>query len=89
MSMAPQATWIPISLTLCCVLDKVCWPRDLLKNDIRNARIITWGYDSSVLNATKAASQASIFSHAENLLGDVARSRQTDAEVGLIQNKSR
>ncbi|OBT71773.1 hypothetical protein VF21_09395 [Pseudogymnoascus sp. 05NY08] len=31
----------------------VCWPRDFLKNDITKVRIITWGYDSSVANASK------------------------------------
>ncbi|ORX93463.1 Alpha/Beta hydrolase protein, partial [Clohesyomyces aquaticus] len=56
--------------------DKVCWPRDLLKDDIENARIITWGYDSMVLNAFKSASQESIFDHAENLLSDLARLRK-------------
>ncbi|KAH0542624.1 hypothetical protein FGG08_003032 [Glutinoglossum americanum] len=60
---------------------EVCWPRDILKNDISDTRIITWGYDSGVLKVTKAASQASIFSHAENLLNDISRSRNTDVEV--------
>jgi len=58
-----------------------CWPRDLLKADVRNARIFTWGYDSSVLNPVKSSSQASIFGHLENLLYDIARTRPTDEEV--------
>lgn len=61
----------------------VCWPRDLLVHDIKNARIITWGYDSKVLNAVKAASQESIFSHSENLLGDLARLRK-DVAVRIV-----
>src|SRR6202044_4274369 len=36
--------------------DQICWPRGLLKDDIPNVRIITWGYDSSVLRTTKSAS---------------------------------
>jgi len=53
----------------------VCWPRDLLKVDAPECRIFTWGYDSSVANVTQAASQATIFGHAESLLLDICMSR--------------
>ncbi|KAI9758975.1 MAG: hypothetical protein M1840_003619 [Geoglossum simile] len=57
----------------------VCWPRDLLKIDIQNAsydaRIITWGYDSSAANVFSYASKESIFGHAETLLEDLSRLR--------------
>ncbi|OBT63079.1 hypothetical protein VE03_07456 [Pseudogymnoascus sp. 23342-1-I1] len=53
----------------------VCWPRDFLKHDIPNVRIITWGYDSGVANALKYASKESIFGHSETLLSDVAMLR--------------
>ncbi|OBT98500.1 hypothetical protein VE01_03650 [Pseudogymnoascus verrucosus] len=59
----------------------VCWPRDFLKNDIPNARIITWGYDSSVANALKYASKESIFGHSETLLGDMERLRRDKALI--------
>ena len=55
---------------------KICWPRDLLKKDLESARIITWGYDSKVLEFTKPASQESIFCHAEDLLADLSRLRK-------------
>ncbi|KAG4432473.1 hypothetical protein IFR05_012039 [Cadophora sp. M221] len=51
--------------------DDVCWPRDLLPQDIANARIMTWGYDSKIARATSFSSQASIFGHCENLLFDL------------------
>lgn len=54
----------------------VFWPRDFLKDDIPNVRIITWGYDSGVANALKYASKESIFGHSETLLGDMERLRR-------------
>jgi hypothetical protein len=57
----------------------ICWPRDLLKEDLKDAsleaRVITWGYDASVANVFTYASQESIFGHAETLLGDLSRLR--------------
>jgi hypothetical protein len=57
-------------------LGSVCWPRDLLKNDLTNTRIITWGYDSSIANVLEYASKESIFGYAESLLGDIGRLRK-------------
>jgi pimeloyl-ACP methyl ester carboxylesterase len=65
--------------------DNICWPRDFLKNDLKNARIVSWGYDSSVLKPIKSSSQASIFGHVENLLNDVCRIRDSlEAEIRPI-----
>lgn len=54
----------------------ICWPRDLLRNDIPRARVITWGYDSGVARFFTYASRESIFGHADTLLGDLARLRR-------------
>src|ERR1700722_13988497 len=54
----------------------VFWPRDLLKDDVKNSRIITWGYDASVANVFTYASKESIFGHADTLLSDLARIRR-------------
>jgi hypothetical protein len=54
----------------------VFWPRDLLKDDVKNARVITWGYDANVANAFSYASKESIFGHADTLLNDLARLRK-------------
>lgn len=51
-------------------------PRDFLKDEVQTARIITWGYDSSVLNPIRSAAQESIFLHSKNLLSDLARLRR-------------
>ena len=61
--------------------DGVCWPRDLLPQDLPYARILTWGYDSTVANVKSFTSQSSIFGHAQNLLGDLARVRKGDGRV--------
>lgn len=55
--------------------DGVCWPRDLLPQELPNVRIFTWGYDSSVANFGGSVSQASIFGHGGNLLRDIASKR--------------
>lgn len=56
--------------------DGVFWPRDLLMNDLKNARVITWGYDASIANAFTYASKESLFGHAGTLLNDLARLRR-------------
>ncbi|MCJ1401269.1 hypothetical protein MMC11_004481 [Xylographa trunciseda] len=44
--------------------DGVCWPRDILPQDVPNVRVTTWGYDTS--------SDATIEEHAAALLADVS-----------------
>jgi protein SERAC1 len=56
--------------------NNICWPRDLLPDDVEHARAITWGYDSSVANLFSYASKESIFGHADTLLNDLARLRR-------------
>ena len=79
---------IPIDL---CVLwlkshyvREICWPRDLLRDDMRNTRIITWGYDADVAKLFEKKSKASIFTHAINLLRDIASQRTIDKTRSLI-----
>jgi len=50
----------------------VCWPRDLLKDDIPESRVIAWGYDSSVAKVSTYASVESIYGHAGTLLVDLS-----------------
>jgi hypothetical protein len=61
--------------------DGVCWPRDLLSQDLPNVRIMTWDYDADVISLKKSASQTSLFGHCESLLGDLSSQRQTEEEV--------
>ena len=80
----------------------VLWPRDLLPQDIKNARIMTvrralfmvhmiaetsqWGYDSDVARIKNLASQNNIFGHSENLLGDVLNERRAIPDVSAWQD---
>ncbi|KAF5616056.1 ankyrin repeat-containing protein [Fusarium sp. NRRL 25303] len=52
------------------------WPSDLLKVDIPDARILSFGYDAAVLHWWSPASRNSIRNHAQNLLGSVVRLRE-------------
>ncbi|KFY40830.1 hypothetical protein V495_05241 [Pseudogymnoascus sp. VKM F-4514 (FW-929)] len=55
---------------------QIHWPNKLLKEDIPDARILTFGYDADVTNWYKAASVNRIGNHAESLLGSVTRFRE-------------
>lgn len=55
--------------------DGIFWPHDLLKDDLKNTRVITWGYDANIANAFQYASKESLFGHATTLLSDLARLR--------------
>ena len=54
----------------------VHWPRDLLKNDLKGARIMTFGYDVDVVNIWKHAAQDGISGYANDLLGSLAGRRE-------------
>ncbi|KAJ3546378.1 hypothetical protein NM208_g2021 [Fusarium decemcellulare] len=54
-----------------------CWPRDILKENIPQARIFSHGYDSKVYKSTESGSRTSIVGQADSLLHDLVRSRRT------------
>lgn len=68
--------------------DGVCWPRDLLPQDLPYTRIITWGYDSTVANIKSFTSHNSIFGHAQNLLSDIARIRRDRHLVSTVADQN-
>ncbi|KAF3479854.1 WD40/YVTN repeat-like-containing domain [Arthroderma uncinatum] len=51
------------------------WPRQLLKEDIPNARIFTFGYDADVASFWGGASQNRLTNHAENMIKDLVDER--------------
>jgi len=61
--------------------DRICWPRDLLKEDLPNARILSWGYDARAMGFLDAAGQQSVAAHAMQLLADLSRRRRTAEEM--------
>lgn len=50
----------------------VCWPRDLLPLKVADIRILTYGYDSKLINGRN---QNGIYQHAENVLSALDRIR--------------
>ena len=61
------------------IWEKMCWPRDLLPIDILDARIISYGYDVSIIDFWAPVFENSVEKHAENLVAVLVgdRSKQT------------
>lgn len=60
------------------------WPRDLLKEDFPTARIMTFGYNSRIVQGLEAANQSNIFSHARNLLYELESKRRLVPDRHLV-----
>lgn len=54
----------------------VHWPRDLLKQDLPDVRVLSYGYDADFVNLWKPASISRLSNHAENLVGGLVRMRE-------------
>jgi len=55
----------------------VFWPKDLLPEDVKNARILTWGYDSKFGKFWTESSNKDIDSYSNNLCSDLKGLRST------------
>ncbi|KAM0804164.1 hypothetical protein BDR22DRAFT_885950 [Usnea florida] len=63
----------------------VHWPSDLLKHDLPDTRILSYGYDADFVNLWKPASISRLSNHAENLVRGLVRKRdQTGTETRKI-----
>ena len=51
------------------------WPRDLIKEDLPDARVMTFGYDADVVHAIGSASLESISSYSGDLLASLSGKR--------------
>jgi hypothetical protein len=60
------------------------WPSGLLKEDIPNARIFTFGYDADVGSFWGGASQNRLTNHASNMIGDLVGERGDTETVSKI-----
>ncbi|KAG8846226.1 hypothetical protein FRB91_001059, partial [Serendipita sp. 411] len=56
--------------------DGTMWLRDLLPEDIPNARILSYGYDADTRSFSRTSTQ-NIFRHAEAFAEDLSRLRRT------------
>jgi hypothetical protein len=61
------------------------WLKDLLPQDLPNARILTYGYDTETSSLTQASTQ-NIFRHAEAIVADLTRHRTENPEVSSVQS---
>jgi hypothetical protein len=55
---------------------RIYWPRDLLRSDLADARIFSYGYDADVTSFWGQTSKNRLGEHAQNLLGDLVRERE-------------
>ena len=62
---------------------KVYWPRDILPNDLRKARIITYGYDADVARLLEPASQTNLRIEADRLFRTLTNKRSIDGTVAF------
>ena len=64
----------------------VHWPRDLVKGDLVDARVMTFGYDADVVNFWTHAAQDGVSGFANDLLGSLAGYR-TGMAVRALTNQ--
>jgi hypothetical protein len=54
----------------------VFWPRDLLSQTIKNARIMTYGYDADPIAVWSTVEHVNTFQHSKDLLIALAAQRR-------------
>jgi pimeloyl-ACP methyl ester carboxylesterase len=63
----------------------VHWPSQILRHDIPDVRILSFGYDADIVNLWNPASKSRLSNHAENMVGDLVRKRErTNTETRKI-----
>ena len=55
---------------------KVHWPSELLKQDLPDARIMSFGYDADIVNLWNPKSHSPLTGHAVNMVGALVRKRE-------------
>ncbi len=55
---------------------RVHWPSELLKQDLPDARIMSFGYDADIVNVWNPRSHSPLTGHAENMVGALLRKRE-------------
>lgn len=57
------------------------WPQQLLPSHVKDARILSFGYDSHITDLHRVVSQNTVWDHAQNLLRDLSNYREKDQTV--------
>src|SRR3989440_7402128 len=63
----------------------VHWLRDLLPNDIPNARILSWGYDANTHSNSRVSCQY-LYDHARSLVADLCLERKLSNVGDTLEN---
>jgi len=63
----------------------IFWPADLLPLSIKNARILTYGYDSNPVHFLSSVNRTNIYQHATNLLQNLSDERLEDVSFFSCQ----
>jgi hypothetical protein len=61
--------------------ETVFWPRDLLKDDLPNARIMTFGYDADIVHALTIAGSNTLRDHGKSFAHELAMRRKRTGAV--------
>lgn len=63
----------------------VHWPSQLLRQDLPDTRILSFGYDADIVSLWGPASMSRLSNHSENMVGDLVRKREeTNTETRKI-----
>jgi len=54
----------------------IAWPEVLLKNDLPQSRVVTFGYDADIVHFWSMASQNRIGHHAQTLINVLSQTRE-------------
>ena len=65
--------------------NNILWLRDLLPDDIPNARILSWGYDANTYSTSRLSAQY-LYDHARTLVSDLSRKRQVTKVLVPMQS---
>jgi hypothetical protein len=65
--------------------ERVFWPRDLLADDLKNVRIMTFGYDADIVGILKTAGSNTLRGHGKSLAADLAMHRLKTKSVSPPQ----
>ncbi|KAM5445401.1 hypothetical protein MaudCBS49596_007544 [Microsporum audouinii] len=59
----------------------IFWPRDLLPDDVRQARVLSWGYSADIAHFWQKTTNTELNDHAKNLCSDHSGLREQSALV--------
>ncbi|KFZ09362.1 hypothetical protein V502_08808 [Pseudogymnoascus sp. VKM F-4520 (FW-2644)] len=62
----------------------IFWPAELLPQSVKNARILTYGYDSDPVHFLNSVNRSNIYQHATNLLQNLSDERMEDPNRPII-----